>query len=498
MRISPVRHIPFVLAVVLIALATPAPSASAQAAWPPHPPVPSPPAAPVPSGPPVALSLTDAVAIGLRDNRSIKSAYLERVVQKFDLFIAETRFVPKARITLDAVQRRTDGAGPDTRDGSIGADASWILPTGGVVDFSWGQFERLSSATPDRTRSSSVSLTQPLLRGAGLDVNLAPLRMARMREQMNQLGLESSVGGVVTSIIYAYRTLLQAQEQVRLAEMSLQRTQTLLETNRLLIEAGRMAAADIVQTESGVANQEVAVLGARRQLESSQLALLQLLAIDPRTNVIAADRIEVERMRIDFDQVLALAFDSRMDVIGQRLGVEEARQGLLIARNNRLWDVSLTASINRREDIDPILGRLAPETDSMVGLRVGIPIGDFTPQRNELQATTSLRTAELRYEDLTQAVEAQVRDAVQTVEMSWLQLEAARRARALTARALELQQEKLKVGRASTFEVLSFQTDLRAADSQELSASIAYLNALTALDQQIGSTLDTWRIDLND
>lgn len=87
---------------------------------------------------------------------------------------------------------------------------------------------------------------------------------------------------------------------------------------------------------------------------------------------------------------------------------------------------------------------------------------------------------------------------MQSVEASWLQLEAARRARSLAARALDIQREKLKFGRASNFEVLSFEADLRAADAQELSARINYLNQLTSLDQQIGSTLDTWKIDLND
>ncbi len=72
------------------------------------------------------------------------------------------------------------------------------------------------------------------------------------------------------------------------------------------------------------------------------------------------------------------------------------------------------------------------------------------------------------------------------------------RLRALSEQALEIGQERLRFGRASNFEVLSLQADLRAADAQQLSANIAYLNALTALDQQIGSTLETWRISLND
>lgn len=115
-----------------------------------------------------------------------------------------------------------------------------------------------------------------------------------------------------------------------------------------------------------------------------------------------------------------------------------------------------------------------------------------------MSAATTLRRDEVQLEALTRAVEAQILDAVQNLEGSWRQLEAARRARALSAQALELQRERLQAGRSSNFEVLSFQADLRAADTQELTAIIAYLNALTTLDQQLGTTLDTWRIDLND
>lgn len=492
MRTRPSRRLQ--LALVLAVSIGAASGARAQ----PLSPVPSPPSAPVPRGPAVPLSLTDAVAIGLRDNRNIKAAYLDRVVQKFDLVVAERRFMPVAHISAQVIDRRADDAGSDDTSASGGIDGSWLLPTGATIGFSWGRFERLDSRTTDRTDTASVSVNQPLLRGAGLDVNLAPLRTARIQERINKLSLESTVSGVVSSIIYRYRALLQAQEEVRLAELSLERTRGLLETNRALIEAGRMAAADIVQTESELASQEVVVLGAYRRRESAQLALLQVLALDPRTNVVAEDQVKAEKLVIDLDRAVALGFDSRMDILSQRLAIDQARQTLMLAKNNRLWDVSLTASVGRREDVDPVWGAQDPRTDSAVGLRVGIPLGDYGPKQAELRAETSLRTMQLRYEELSQAVEAQIRDAVQTVEMNWLQLEAARRARDLAARALDLQQEKLKVGRASNFEVLSFQDNLRNADAQELNARIAYLNALTALDEQIGSTLETWRIQLND
>ena len=57
-------------------------------------------------------------------------------------------------------------------------------------------------------RRNGVTFTQPLLRGAG-DVATAPVRLARLMEQSNRLGLQATVSRTVTRIILAYRDLLR-------------------------------------------------------------------------------------------------------------------------------------------------------------------------------------------------------------------------------------------------------------------------------------------------
>jgi outer membrane protein TolC len=449
--------------------------------------------APIPAGAPLELTLDEAVALALRYNRGIRSAYLQRVVQRFDLRVAERAFVPRGEISVEVGQRRSDG---DTRGETvIRPSASWRTPLGGTVSFNWARADPLKGEGSEY-ETAGVSLSQPLLRGAGLAVNMAPIRIARLQEEINRLQLEATVAGTVSAVITSYRGLIQAQEQERLAEESLERTRALLETNRALIQAGRMAESDIVQTESGVANQEVAVLQSRQQVVSAQLALLQLLALASRTNVVAVDPMQAAHVDVDLERAMETAFASRIDLLAQRKSLEQMRQSMIVARNQRLWDMSLVASATR-DDGPRFWGRY-DETDTTVGLRLNIPIGDLSRRQNWLAAETGVQTAELAFEEMKQSVESQVLDAVQSVEASWRQVEAARRARALSARALDIGQEKLRFGRASNFEVLSLQSDLRAADAQELSANIAYLNALTALDQQIGSTLETWRISLND
>ncbi|MBN0031084.1 TolC family protein, partial [Pseudomonas aeruginosa] len=95
----------------------------------------------------------------------------------------------------------------------------------------------------------------------------------------------------ISQVIGAYRELLRAQEQARIAREALARTQELLEVNRAMIRAGRMAEFEIVQTEADVASQELNVEESTNQVDSARLALLQLLALDLSTQIRASDAL---------------------------------------------------------------------------------------------------------------------------------------------------------------------------------------------------------------
>jgi outer membrane protein TolC len=469
-----------------------------------HAPAASPPApTPVANGPRTPISLADAVFIGLRDNRTVKSAYINRVSEKFDLFVARTRFQPTA--TIDASFEATRQAGVAGSSLSVTPTVSWLIPTGAQFQVSWSTLQMRGVGQDGGVDTLTASVTQPLLKGAGFAVNNAPIKVAELQERINQLTLKSTVIDTVTSIILGYRTLLGAQQQLVIAQESLERSRTQLATNQALIDAGRMAASEIVQTQADIANQQVALLEAEQARNSAQLALLRLLAMDLHTNITAGDAIKVEHIPIDLDRAIAMAIDNRPDYLSAKRALEQDRLGLLVAKNNRLWNLSAVGSIEREmvsgdfAPFDPTTG-LPINTagvNSSVGVELTIPFGDHTLAQAEVQATTALRAQEVAIDDLQQQIEAEVRDAVQGVELTWRRVETARQARDLAARTLDLEREKLRAGRTSNFEVLSFETSLRAADSQALDAEIGYLNAITQLDQQLGTTLDTWKITLN-
>lgn len=439
----------------------------------------------------LTLTLEEAVALALRDNRELRSVRLWRVVDRFDLFLAHRAYLPSGGVSLSAVRRKS-GTGETVSEWTASPGLSWHSPIGTNAQLGWTHREPLSANGP-ASRSFSATVRQPLLRGAGIDVNMAPLRQARIAEAMARLAEEDAVAGLVERVTLSYRALIQAQEAVELARLALERGRHLLETNQMLIQAGRMAAADIVQTQSEVANQEVALLETERALAGTRRNLLLLLALEPSTPIRVVAETEVAPVDIDTDEAVNSALEHRTDIRASKLNFERLDIAATLARNSRLWDVSVVAAYDRL-DGGPGGRDVAGHS---IGLQVDIPVGDFSGRRNMLSARTALHSARLAYDESLENIEGQVREAVADVASRWRQLEAAQRAQALAARSLEIQQERLRAGRASNFEVLTLQSSLRAADAQALAARIAYLNALTALDRQTGRTLQTWRISVD-
>ncbi len=251
------------------------------------------------NGPPpgsVPLTLAEAVFLGLRENRAIRSEYLQRIADRFALRVAERTFIP--RLDLQAGASRARVIGSTTTQGNFGPIVTWDTPTGARFQFSW---LNVQNNTRGDTRAGNSQLSfqviQPLLAGGGVDFALAPVRIARISERNAQLRIKASVIDQISGIILAYRNLVQAQEQLRIAGDSLRRSRDLNEVNRALIAAGRLAQVELIQSETSIAQQELALVGARNAAESARLALLTLMALDQGSRIWAVDRPAADSVR---------------------------------------------------------------------------------------------------------------------------------------------------------------------------------------------------------
>lgn len=443
--------------------------------------------------PQVELALADAVALALRDNRAIRSAYLERIAQKFELRVAGDRFAPQ--LALKARYLGNRNRQDRYRQADLTPAASLLTPYGTRLSLDWAYgHTRADAAGPRYRDGANLLVIQPLLRGAGPAIAGAPLLQAQLSEQANRLALKDTVAQTITQTIGLYRELLRAQEQLRIATDALQRSNQLVEVNRSLIAAGRMPAFDIVQAQAQVAGQELALEDSRNRLHASRLALLQALALDLATPLLATERPQAQHVQVDVGQALQQAKALQPGYLMQLIAEQQAHIGVRLARDEQRWDLSLLAGASQARE------RPGSQRDweQYVGLELEIPIGDLSRRQALVRAEVSLATQQERMAESLQQLQRQVTDGVRETEVRWRQLEIAGRALALSRRKLEIEQEKLALGRSSNFQVLSFEGDLRDAQSVQLDALIGYLNAQAELDLALGTTLDSWEVALND
>jgi outer membrane protein TolC len=447
----------------------------------------------------INLTLADAVYLGLRSNRSIRSAYLERVAQKFDLRVAEDLFTPKLVLRGDYRGERSESDGSRYRQ--LSPTTTLLGEFGTRLSLSWAN-QLTDSNNDGRTRSDGATFTliQPLLRGAGVEVTTAPMRSARLSELTNRLALKAAVAQTVTQIITSYRDVLRAQEQLHIATEALSRSQQLLDVNRAMINAGRMAQFEIVQTEADYATQELGVQEAQNQLDAYRLELLQLLALDLESRIQAVETLDATPVQLSRVQALDTALEQQPAYLGQLIANEQAGINLAVARNNQLWDVSLVGGASQVSDRYPDReGRRSDRRwEGYAGIQVEIPIGDLNRRQQVVRAQVNLESQGIEAVEARQTLERDVTNAVRTVGTRWRQYEISLRARDLSRRKLDIERQKLQVGRSSNFQVISYETDFRNAQNTSLDALIAYLNARTLLDQALGTTLSSWDIALND
>jgi outer membrane protein TolC len=446
----------------------------------------------------VKLTLSDVVILALENNRPIKNAYLERIVQRQELAVAEDKFSPNftPAVSISIAQLGTNRRTTDA-DLGIGATVSVRVPTGGELSFRWatnGQTVSQNSLNLDINddpfrQNLQLSFNQPLLRGYGVNVNQASVDIARLTEQVNILDLKSTLSNIITEVILTYRELIRAQEQLKIVQISLQRAQESLANNRILIEAGRLAPVDIVQSETEVARRQVSLIEAENNLEARRLALLNIVDIEPTAVIVATDSLIASTVSLNSENLRQLAFENQPDYLKAQLDLERTKLALLQAENNRLWDLNLNTSYGYASNNN---------SDLRIGLGLSRQIGDLTVERDFQRRLVNQLQAENTLTEQRESLDIQLIDRIRDVNLSFSQVELARKVTESSEKQLEIAQEKQKLGRDITvFELIRLQDDLVQARNVELNAIINYLNALTRLDQTLGTTLDTWQVKID-
>ncbi len=428
----------------------------------------------------LALTMEEAIFLALKNSRAAIRARIARDEQALALETAEEEFDPKAgNFSLSTNARNR---GEETARVSLGP--SLKVPTGGSFSLTWGK-PVLGSGS--RSGSTTLTFSQPLLKGFGTELNTWSLRNARLQERINVRRFRDTVSGIVGSVIGAYRGVLGAERRLAIAREALERAERQLEINRALVEAGRMAPQDLVQTEASVANRQYALTDAETALDNANDSLVIALNLEEGTRVEVSPEPPIEPEEPDLEESMETAFARRADWLAAEIGLEGARHGLRSAEDNLRPSLSLSMTATHSGGNDPSYSG---------GLSLTVALQDDEPRRALTKARNSLRRAEMALAERRQSIRLQVRRAVHNVAVALRRIDLAGEARDLSERKLEVERLKLQQGLSSSFQVGRFEDDLVSAQQRELGAVEGYRRALDSLSRTLGTMLDRWGIEV--
>ena len=387
------------------------------------------------------LNLRDAIPRALRENLGLALSRTEKSIVEDTPDIAQAEFDPRFSFssTYDTAGTtpywKNDASRTSTQGWNSSAEISKKFSYGTQARI-YGNFNRgfnLNSDpyAADSSVSAGVSLTQPLMKGFGEEVNLAPLVTARQNVLKSGLSLRKTTLDLIYDTEVAYWNLSASYALVSARLSSLRHAESVLEQTRKMRELQSATLEDILQAEAEVASRRVNLVSARQSVENQDDELRRLLGekgddADPVVYRVAplSETAENRETRSFGEWISAVrAFDIDLQI--QEINREQAALNRMLAEDDDRPELNLVvgaeASGQESSPLNAFRGVAGNDRrgyDFSVGIEFSVPIGFRESEARLRQAMKEQRSVEI---ETAQALQSAMFDA----RSAWRSLEAA-------------------------------------------------------------------------
>ena len=150
---------------------------------------------------------------------------------------------------------------------------------------------------PEYETSWNLHLTQPLLKGAGIQANTAGVLMAGLEVHIANREKEVlTINKVIATVNHAY-DLTFAQENLKVKQQAVDVAKALLNENKVRLKVGKMSPIDVSEAEVEVSRAQEDVYQATDFLREKQVGMLRLLSMTPNHSKWSTSQIRRQNIR---------------------------------------------------------------------------------------------------------------------------------------------------------------------------------------------------------
>lgn len=453
---------------------------------------------------PIQMSIREAIFLALRYSEDVENAELNRIVSRYQLRIEQNAF---------ELQYALNGTNSFAWTKSNGVHSkpypsqSWRLNPSISRTNKWGG---VSTVTMNNSYNGTIyspelalSYKQSLLRGADSEVVQQTLHNQLDNEISNKLSLKQTYVDKVTTVVNAYRQLIQQKNTYITAEKSLKDAKYTLWVNKKKIEAGELEPTGNIQQEYQVANLSVSLASQLNSYVQSKRSFLQSIGLDPGMNINVPSDVEVTGSSLkvpDVDETVKYALAHNTKYLSSLIQYRIKRRALRAAQNSQLWQLDFsaektygsTAALSRDKGLKNMTnGRNQAFT---MGLTLSVPINDLKNRSLVISSKVALEQARLSLLAEKRQLITQVMNQIETIRTSLSLYKMNVKQLELAQRSYDIELKKRNAGFSSALNVTNTQNQLIDARNSLISTKISFLSGVASLQQILGTTLEEWKI----
>jgi outer membrane protein TolC len=451
------------------------------------------------------ISLEEAVLTALRHNLSLEIARLDVEAAGHEVPATRAFFHPIPGLTFEADEDRTvdrlsfssdpRGQRRGTEDVNTQFGQAFVrqqLPTGGEVVIASDLFRESESPFPDGYEGGAqLELRQPLMRGGRFYVATREIKDAEFDLGVLEAELQAQILQVTSDATQAYYNTVLAARLIDVSEQAVARDRRLIEASRALFQAGRSSKRDVVSAEIRLSDDLADVARRRGALERRQLVLRDVLGLPIGEYLIPAEpTVPFRPVQFRLAHWIEQALTRRPEIRGVQVRLEQSALNVRVAANTVLPKLDAIGFF-RRHDF-AMSSRKAWGFESQTwaaGFEFEIPFGNVAA-RERLQSARFLhRRVERELQNVSRAIEIQVRNEVIGLQENLENLKAQTAKLEQSRAKLEIARVRFERGLANNLDITDSQGDLVDAESAFLVAIVDYTNGIARLEAAVAGPL---------
>ncbi|MEE2889281.1 MAG: TolC family protein [Planctomycetota bacterium] len=442
---------------------------------------------------PEILDLNSAIIIATKYSRSFQSQRESLFLSALSLGLTRRDFL-RPVFDSSASFNASNGSGQEYQDvTALSLGGSQLLFTGGTISVnansSLATSEDPAAAIQSSNASYSVSVNQPLLRGAGHDIAFESLTQAERSLLYQARSFELFRQDFVIQITDKYFSLISQQKKLVNTRENIEGQRFAWEQAKALFRLGRGNSLDVFRAEQALLEAQNSGIDSEQafHLAIDQFKVDLGLPIDVEF-VLQDNFPEVTPFEMNLDGAVEAALHNRLDLRTTRDQLEDAERDLSIATNSLLpsLDLSLGYSSAAEEKFRFSDLTLNDEVDYSVGLVMEIPLDRKSRRISFRSAEISLDQARRDLDRQQDEVILEVRDSLRTLQQRKVQIELGEKKILSVTFSVEKAEIDQIRGTGTNRDVVEATNSLTDAKNDQLDRIVAHEIQLLRLHKQVG------------